>query len=94
MKVRSNAARDDLVLQRSAVADRGERERQLREPGDVLLDVLRLVLELEHEKPAQPGAVLAARHLGRVEHLQRDACALIDEPGDTRRGSARPCESP
>ncbi|EXI65241.1 MAG: hypothetical protein AW08_03404 [Candidatus Accumulibacter adjunctus] len=58
-----------------------ELHRHLVESGEVLLEILQLLAELQHEQAQQPGAVRLRRFGRRIEDAQRDAFAV----GDQRR---------
>ena len=72
----------------SAVPQRHERDRHLLQIGQVFLQVLQRVLDLQREQAAQAGAVFGRCHLGLVEQLNGHRVAQVHQRGKTDQGLA------
>ena len=70
---------NDLSLQVVAAAQRHELHRHLGQAGDVLVEVLHLLPELQHEQARQALAVRVGGFLGGIEDFQTDRFAVVDQ---------------
>ena len=74
---------DDLFAQLVGGAERHEEDRHLLQVGDVPLEVLQRVADLQRDEAAQAGAVLDCGDIGLVEDFDDDMADLVDECGET-----------
>ena len=77
---------DDLRAQFLERAQRHEGHGHFLQVGDVLLEVLQRIADLQREQPAQARAVARGSHFGLVEDFEGDGITVVDERGKTDQG--------
>jgi hypothetical protein len=79
---------DDLLAQLVGGAERHVGDGEPLQVGDVLLEILQRIADLQRDEPAQAAAVVARRDIGLVEHLDLDVRGLVDQCREADQGLA------
>ena len=88
-KARSSATSTICSRSSSALPQRHVGDRHLLQVGDVLLEVLERVRDLQRDQAPQAGAVLARGDIGLVEHLDLDVRAACRSAPESRPATGR-----